>query len=337
MMSLPDFSPYLMSSPLLSVALCTYNGAPHLREQLNSLLWQTRKPDEVVVGDDASSDGTWELLEDFQRRAESQGVRVRMQRNQRNVGFVANFSQTLSRTEGQLVFLCDQDDVWQAEKIAVMAEHFEADVNLLLLFSNARLVDARGAPLGHTLFEALELTSNERALLGSDRAFDVLLRRSAVTGATAAFRRELLDLCLPVGLGWIHDEWLAIVAAAMGRISLVDRELIDYRQHASNQIGMRKRTVADKWRELVRSRQPEFLAEVDRLLVLHAHLATHVGLAERLRSVECKHAHFERRVALGRMSRRIRFSAVLREAMRGDYGRFGTGSRSVLRDLMRRD
>jgi glycosyltransferase involved in cell wall biosynthesis len=326
-----------MSSPQLSVALCTYNGAPHLRKQLDSLLRQTRRPDEVVVGDDDSSDGTWELLEDFQRRAESRGVRVRMHRNERNLGFVTNFSQTLSRTEGQLVFLCDQDDVWQAEKIAVLAERFEADADLLLLFSDARLVDASGAPLGHTLFEALELTSDERASFGSDRAFDVLLRRSAVTGATAAFRREMLGLGLPVGQGWIHDEWLAIVTAAVGRVGLVDRELIDYRQHAGNQIGMRKRTVADKWRELARSRQPELLAEVSRLAELHARLATHAGLAQRLRAVERKQAHFERRVALGRMPRPIRFGAVLREAMRGDYGRFGTGGRSMLRDLMRRD
>lgn len=326
-----------MVHPALSVVLCTYDGAAFLQEQLDSLLSQTRKPDEIVIGDDCSRDATWSVLEAFRKRAQSMGVRVRLTRNESNLGFVGNFSETLRRASGDLLFLCDQDDVWHWDKMALIAERFEQEPSLLLVFSDARLVDANGLPLPHTLFEALELTREERRAVREDRAFDVLLRRSMVTGATAAFRRQLVDTALPVGRGWIHDEWLAAIAAVTGRVGVIEHALIDYRQHGRNQVGMHKRTFTEKWRDLVRSRQGQFLAEIERLDSLHRHLASlHADTDDVLAHIEHKRGHFQRRVALGRLPQWARLPGVINEAARGDYRRYGTGGRSMLRDLLRR-
>jgi len=123
-----------------------------------------------------------------------------------------------------------------------------------LLHSDARLVDARLGDLGCSLFDALELGPDELQRVHEGCGFDVLLRRSIVTGATAAFRRDLLAFAVPFGDGWIHDEWLAIMASAIGKIDVVERKLIDYRQHDANQLGMRRRTLDVKVREIGLSR-----------------------------------------------------------------------------------
>jgi hypothetical protein len=220
--------------------------------------------------------------------------------------------------------------------LGVLASRFEADPRLTFLFSDARLVDGRGDALRHSLFEALELKPGERKAIYEGRTFDVLLRRSVVTGATAAFRRHLLRCGLPVGQGWIHDEWLAVVAAATGRVGMIEDALIDYRQHGRNQIGMRKRTWVDKWADLVSARGGQFEAEVRRLASLSARLSSLGGLEELTLRVDQKREHFERRVALGQLPHWARLPGILREAARGDYRRYGTGGRSMLRDLFRR-
>ena len=328
-----------MTEPTLSVVLCTYNGEAYLRAQLDSLLNQARLPDEIIAGDDCSVDSTWAVLEAFAIQAKLAGVRVRLIRQERNRGFVINFTETLKQASGDVLFLCDQDDRWHHDKIATMAHRFEEDPNLLLLFSDARRVDGDGQELPHSLFDALELAEEERRAVRQGEAFDVLLRRSMVTGATAAFRRQLLDTALPVGDGWIHDEWLAVVAAATGRVGMIERALIDYRQHANNQIGMRKRSLSDKWIDLVRPRRQQFIEEVRRMASLQLLLAKADAdrFAVPLARIERKRIHFERRIALGALPHWARLPGVLQEAARGNYRRFGTGRRSMLRDLLRRE
>jgi glycosyltransferase involved in cell wall biosynthesis len=328
-----------MSGLKLSVVLCTFNGAAYLQPQLDTLLSQTRLPNEVVVGDDGSSDGTQALLEAFAEHAAVLGVQVQLILRDRNLGFVRNFSESLGAASGDVLVLCDQDDVWHPDKLAVMVDRFADDPSLLLLCSDARLVDAQGNDLRSSLFEALELSAGELRSLHQGRAFDVLLRRSMVTGATAAFRRELLALAMPVGPGWIHDEWLAMIAAVTGRVDALEQPLIDYRQHGGNQIGMRKRNWVDKWNDLLRPRGDQFRTEVQRLESLQKHLASldPGAFDEALRHIAHKHEHFARRVSVGRRSRWSRLPLVLQQAANGNYRRYGTGGRSMLRDLLRHD
>lgn len=323
----------------LSIVMCTYNGAAYLQQQLDSLLVQTRLPDEIVIGDDGSTDATMDILRRFDARASEVGVQVVLRRNPQNLGYVENFTVGLRQARGDVLFLCDQDDVWRADKLARMAAAFEVDPSLLLVHSDARLVDARGESLQCSMFDALQLGALEKQTIHVGRAFEVALRRSFVTGATAALRRELVDLALPVAAEWIHDEWLAAVAAAAGRLDVIEDALIDYRQHDANQIGARKRTLTMKWRELLLPRGRLLSDEARRLQRLEQFLqqAPFAGAADRTRQVEHKRAHFERRVAIGRRPYWRRVPAILHEARLGCYRRYGTGVRSMLRDLLRHD
>jgi glycosyltransferase involved in cell wall biosynthesis len=328
-----------MKALKLSIVLCTYNGEAYLAEQLDSVLGQTRLPEEVVVCDDGSVDSTWTILESFSERALARGVAVKLTRQQKNVGFVANFSDALRRATGDVLFLCDQDDIWYPEKLAIMSDRFAGDSELLMLATDARLIGEDGGGLGVTAFSALGLSAEERSSMHRGRAFDVLLRRSVVTGATAALRRTVLPMVLPVASGWIHDEWLAVTLAALGRVDIIEQPLIDYRQHANNQVGMRRRGWRDWWRDMVSPRRRQFEADIRRMRGLAAHLAGLNGSVpdECRRAIEMRVRHFQARLDLGSDGRLTRLPAVLREWRRGNYCRFGTGWRSALRDVLRHD
>lgn len=323
----------------VTIVLCTYQGVDHLDAQLQSLIAQSQRIGQWLLSDDASADGTLAVLKSFDERARGLGMLIHLQRNATNMGYVAHFSAALARASGDVIFLCDQDDVWHKDKIEVMAAHFERDPKLLMVHSDARLVDFRGMDMGCTLFEALQLTRAEIEAIHAGSAFEVLARRSCVTGATMAFRRELVELALPVGSGWMHDEWLAIMAAAVGKIDVIEQPLIDYRQHGANQIGMRLRTWHDKWLDLRRAHGAQFRAEVARLRVLGERMDALGGLVteDKKQSVTERCAHLERRIDMGAQRHWRRLPAVWREARAGLYRRYGTGWRSVLRDILRRD
>ena len=100
----------------ISIALCSYNGAQFIAEQLLSILQQTRKPDEIIVFDDASQDKTVEIARRVLELHQGSDVRWAVNVNPRNVGVSKNFSQSAQATTGDVVFLCDQDDIWLPEQ-----------------------------------------------------------------------------------------------------------------------------------------------------------------------------------------------------------------------------
>lgn len=317
----------------ISIVLCTWNGERFLPAQLDSLLAQSRRPDEIVIADDVSSDGTWALLEAFAERARAHGIDVDLYRNPVNLGYVLNFSAGLQRATGDLLFLCDQDDVWHPEKLERMEAEFLRRPGLGLLHTDARLVDADGGDLECGLFEALEMTPEEIAAEHEGRAFDVQLRRNTVTGATAALRSALLPGVLPVPEGWIHDEWLAIAFSTRGMVDCLEWPSIDYRQHGGNQIGIRRRTTAEKlFNPQVDKRG--FMDIVARRLEHILRTEPGLGMPEdQRREMEGKAVHARFRAGLPR-SAPARVAAVLREALSGRYRRYSSGLRSILSDLV---
>lgn len=320
-----------------SVVLCTCNGARFLQAQWESLLAQSRLPDEIVARDDASDDATPDLLQALCKHAGDLGIRTRFARNTRNLGYVANFEAALQDASGDVLFLCDQDDVWHADKLAVLASGFEHRAGLLLLCSDARRIGTDDAGLRRSLFQVLKVSRGELRNIHAGKGFRVLLRRSLATGATIALRRSLLDDALPFPGGWVHDEWLAVIAAALGGFDCVEQPLIDYRQHAGNQIGMPDRDLATKWRDLVKPRAALIAASAardealrERLRALGARVA-----ADNLARTTEKLCHLRARQSL-QGGAWTRVGAVLREAMDGRYRRYESGWREALRDLLRR-
>jgi glycosyltransferase involved in cell wall biosynthesis len=321
----------------ISVALCTHNGAEFLGAQLDSILNQTAPPTQLVLSDDDSTDGTVQLARDRidgYRRAGGE-IDFLVIKNHPALGVAQNFAQAIAACTGDLIALCDQDDVWHPERLEVIGAYFAHHPDVTLVHGDARLVDDGGAPLGRSLFESLRLTPHERMQIDRGTAIHTLIRRNVVTGATSVFRRELVEMALPIPNGWIHDEWLGIIAAILGRVAIVPGQLVDYRQHGSNQIGAEQLTMRVALSKL---RQPR--AERNRNLFVRAQALTDrlhdIGgrVDQRYFRIAWEKVEYERyRLALP-AARLKRIVPVLISVMNGKYRRFGLGSQDALRDLV---
>lgn len=318
--------------PTIGVALATYNGARFVGEQFTSILEQSRTADAIVVADDGSKDETLAVVRAL---ADGRGTPITVLEGDRSLGVTANFERAVTALTTEVVALSDQDDRWHRTRLEQLGGHF-SDGSVTLVHTDADLIDDDGAPLGRTLFESLEIRPDEFAAEETGRAFEALLRRNLATGATVLFRRDLLEVALPFPREWVHDEWLAIMAAATGGVRVVREATIDYRQHASNEIGVAEPTLARKVKRVLEPR-----AERNRLLATRFRT-----LAERLEQLggripagyvqqaRAKAAFEERRAAMP-ASRLRRAVPVLRLARTGAYGRYASRGRAdIVRDLV---
>ncbi len=161
---------------------------------------------------------------------------VRIFENERNLGVAANFERAIRLCDGDLIALSDQDDIWYPHRLERSEQEFIAHPHAGLVFSDADLVDDHDQLTGHTLWQRLGFAGRcKRDLLSGQ--YVVLAKHRFVTGATVMFRATLRDRCLPIGAGWIHDEWIAMIAAAFADLRPIDQPLIRYRIHGSQQVG----------------------------------------------------------------------------------------------------
>jgi glycosyltransferase involved in cell wall biosynthesis len=221
----------------ISVALCTYNGERFLSQQLASIAKQSRLPDELVVCDDRSMDRTMEILRAF---AASVSFPVKIVQNTANLGSTRNFEHAIRLCEGDLIALSDQDDIWYPNRLQRSEQEFLAHPQAGLVFSNAGLIDEEDRPLGKTLWQRLGFVGKLNRDLLAGRLL-VLAKHRFVTGATVMFRAELRDRFFPIAEGWIHDEWISLIAAAFSDLRPIDQPLIRYRIHSSQQVGFQNK------------------------------------------------------------------------------------------------
>ncbi len=226
---------------ILSVALCTCNGEKFLREQLNSILDQTLPVDEIVICDDASSDNTKNILASYQQKYPDI---IKVHFNESSLGTIKNFEKAISLTNGQLIFLSDQDDIWYENKVSVMTSFFKKHLQCKLLFTNGLLVDDKTKSLNTTLWDKWGFNNPKRqSWKNNNKAFNDLLENdNKITGATVCFHKSLKKFILPieVPLGYWHDAWLGLHASAQKGLYYIDENLINYRIHRGQQIGISK-------------------------------------------------------------------------------------------------
>ena len=207
-----------MTASTVSIALATYNGAAFLADQLATLAAQTRLPDELVIGDDRSTDATCDIIAQFARTAP---YPVRLAINPVQLGPAANFAATIRRCTGSLVFPCDQDDLWEPGKIARMIAFLAERPACLLAIHDAALVEAAGAPLGHTLADQIRG-------IGADPAGGLM------HGCCMAIDARLAALFDPATPMRSHDSWIAVAADALHARAYCDEPLIRHRRHETN-------------------------------------------------------------------------------------------------------
>lgn len=320
-------------NPSISVALCTHNGATYIEEQLVSILEQLPAPQQLVVSDDASSDDTIARVREVAARYPA--VELMVFENTPPLGVTKNFEQAIRACSGDLIALSDQDDVWHPGRLALFVAGFVTRPDVALIHSDARLIDAAGESLGHTLARALGVSAAEVASIHNGDAFSALLRRNLVTGACTVFRRSLVEYAAPFPAGWVHDEWLGVIAAAVASTDFIDEPTIDYRQHGANQIGATKLTLGGKFGRMMEPRRAR-----------NARLETNISvLVDRLQRLGSRVSDDKVHLALGKLdhermrnalpeTRMRRIPPVARAFFTGDYGRYSRGPLDAVRDVL---
>ncbi len=318
----------------VSVALCTRNGAAFVEQQLLSILMQDRPPEEIVISDDASTDDTLRIVGRVAQLHAATSFTVLT--NPVALGVTANFESAIRACAGDLIVLSDQDDVWHGDRLSRIVPEFEKRPDLALTFTDARLVDANSDSLGLSLFDALEISEEELTEIHAGRAFRLLIKRNLATGATVAFRRAILEATLPIPEPWLHDEWLAIMASSIGCVDVVEEKLIDYRQHESNEIGVRRATLLRKIRKIFEPRRDrnEQLARRFSALVVRLEELGPVARSSDLTLARNKSTLESERATLPR-ARMRRLRRVLEYNRKGWYTAYSSQGRlDMIRDLL---
>ncbi|HEX8241603.1 MAG TPA: glycosyltransferase [Allosphingosinicella sp.] len=198
--------------------MATYNGARYLPEQLASLAAQERLPDELVITDDDSTDDTAKIVETF---AASAPFPVRFSSNPERLGVRDNFQRALGLAKGDILLLCDQDDLWFPSKIRRLAGLLEQETSALLVMNDKIITDEDLRPSDTTML------SNMRNYGASTSLF--------VAGCCSAFRRSWRDIALPMPEGIAHhDVWIIGLAHDLGVVRLCEEPLQYFRRHGTN-------------------------------------------------------------------------------------------------------
>ena len=203
----------------ISVCMATYNGERFIHEQLESILSQLENDDEVVIVDDASTDGTVRSAEEFR------DTRIRIFRQAHNCGVLETFERALKEAAGDIIFLADQDDIWRPDKVSKIKSLFSTRADLSLVLSDSFIVDAHGQITSETRFRS------GRFHPGALQNFI----RNRYLGCAMAFRRSILVYCLPFPADIpMHDMWIGIVNQFVGKTEFIDEPLMSYRRHDGN-------------------------------------------------------------------------------------------------------
>ena len=216
---------------MIDIVVTTYNGEKYIAEQLESLLAQTYPYIRILIHDDGSVDGTEKIVREYMQK----DSRIHWYKNPRNLGYVFNFLRGVKRAEAEYVMLCDQDDIWNVDKVEVTlkkmkkTEEERRDVPVLV-FTDAEIYDGRIGKKRSFQQESHYCT----------KKVDIapLLMENKCIGCTVMVNRALVERLshLPKAIR-VHDWWMALIAAGFGRVVYLDEMTLKYRQHENNEIG----------------------------------------------------------------------------------------------------
>jgi glycosyltransferase involved in cell wall biosynthesis len=211
--------------------MATYNGGKYIYAQLESIVKQLSKNDEVVISDDSSADDTVDIINNFKDK------RIQLYENNHFHSPILNFENALKKASGNIIFLSDQDDIWLDNKVKIMAKLL---LSYDLVISDCILVDENEAVLNDSFFK----------LRGSGPGIIHNLIRNSFLGCCMAFNSNLLIKALPFPRGTpMHDMWIGMIGEVFGKTYFCKEKLVKYRRHCENvspEIGKSKFSIIEK-------------------------------------------------------------------------------------------
>jgi len=314
------------------VLLCTYNGAPFVVEQLQSILSQTKRVTKISIYDDRSSDDTVARINDFvtQQPPDAQQL-FAVHVNPSNLGYALNFINAIEHASQDILFLCDQDDVWGPQKVESLLELFE-DSAPDMVFSDGTIIDQSGQEVDRiTVLHSYGFGKGKEDIAHfREHAFELLMKRNYVNGAAAAVRRVTAQSALPLPCDMPHDYWLAIWCSLHGGVVATPQVLYRYRQHRHNVIGIGSSSPMYEWLGIWR--HPTVPRERE--------LRIWRAVTTRIATLPCSHKIDAARRKLDWLTRVVsrdksfsRVWEIAKSALNGNYRQY-SGKDSFLRDLV---
>ena len=204
---------------MISVCMASYNGEKYIAEQIESILKQIKETDELIISDDGSTDRTLDIVEEFH----DSRIKV-LHHNKGN--YTKNFENALTHASGDIIFLCDQDDIWKPDKVKTTLQYFR-NTGADFLVSAVTLVDGDMNVILESSFEG-----------GRTRTgFWYNLAATSYIGACMAFKKKILKRVLPIpgtSKYIAHDYWIACISERYYKTALIKEPLILYRRHGGN-------------------------------------------------------------------------------------------------------
>ena len=210
---------------MISVCMATHNGSRYIKEQIDSILPQLSECDELVVSDDGSNDGTIDIVEQYK------DPRIKLFRYEHSARYTdhfathrfasKNFENAMRHAKGNIIFLCDQDDVWMPDKVEKCTQALNDSI---LVKHNGIRIDSESKSMG---VDSCAVPVSSFLLVN--------LFKLKIPGSHVAFRKELLDVALPFPSNIVsHDAWLGCIASCLGKCATLNDRLIQYRIHQEN-------------------------------------------------------------------------------------------------------
>ena len=202
---------------MISVCIATYNGEKYIKEQLDSILSQLGYKDEVIISDDGSADQTLVIVESYQ------DSRIKIFKNSFK-NLILNFEFALKQAKGDYIFLSDQDDVWETNKVKVCMADFEKGYDLVL--SDCSIFDSETKEIIHDSF--FEFNNSKMGVVNN-------IVRNSYIGCCIAFKSKVKSRVLPFPKNIpMHDSWIGIISELYFKVNFNKSKLIKYRKHSKN-------------------------------------------------------------------------------------------------------
>lgn len=222
--------------PLISIAMAVYDGEKYLRQQVDSILHQTMQDFELIMCDDCSKDKSWDVMLSLAKEDD----RIRIYRNEHNLGFKKNFEKAISFCKGDYIALSDCDDIWTFDHLETLYNNIG---NNAIACGNALLVDENGDSLGMTLRYQEAFDWNPQN--DTDKLRSILLFRNPYQGSSMLMPRWFVEKAMPIPNEVdYHDVWFAVFACLCGGISYTDKVILKYRRLNTSVTGLRKKRIS---------------------------------------------------------------------------------------------
>lgn len=332
----------LPNSPSVTIALATYNGERFLPELLDSLFTQSYPSIiQIVSCDDNSTDATVQILKEYAQKDD----RLCVHQNKVNLGFVQNFAKAISLSEGDIIFLCDQDDVWWSNKVQRMVNALNKNHKAGFVFANGIVTDSKLKPLGRNVY--------------SHKNFDGMQatqyfwhgRHKRPIGCSMAFRNIYKSAILPIPIDscWGHDHWIANILASLSSVVYVQEPTFLYRRNSDSAgndpyiDGRLWSIVAQIWNNLSRQEYEKMVCRVQKTLQRLKHVRQEPELpfeidesifSESTAYYTNRLSFVSHRLEMRSKNRLKRIPHILQLYFAYDYDAYARGARTAVKDFL---